>query len=366
MTTTQIQAFTTDQTHVLTTAQIAAFNTDQIKALQTDDMQAFTSTQIAAFTSGQIAALSTTQLRQFDSDDLSALTTAQIAGLTTDHIRSITTDQLPGLETADIAKMNMAQAYAFTSDQVNAMTTDQSNALWLATPIVLDLDGNGINTLAAAQGVNFDLLGHGQTHRWGWVGGNDGLLVMDRNGDGIINDGRELFGAGTVLADGKQGADGFTAMRQEDSNHDGKLDASDLHFKDLRVWVDANHDGKTDAGELKTLADLGIVEMNLSAKTGTEVDNGNVLGLVSDYKTADGSSHALTDVWFAREGGAEGAAAPVSLGDVLAAPSAPVLQEAVSAGGSPAGTPSNGLQVSHLLIAKRPEDDDQQSATPLI
>jgi len=231
---------------------------------------------------------------------------------------------------------------------------------------VLDLDGNGINTLSAAQGVNFDLRGNGQVQRWGWVGGNDGLLVMDRNGDGIINDGRELFGAGTVLANGKQGADGFTAMRQEDTNHDGKLDANDLHFKDLRVWVDANHDGKTDAGELKTLADLGIVEMNLGAKTGTEVDNGNLLGLVSDYKKSDGSTHALTDVWFAREGGGGGNTPPVSLGDVLAAPTTPVLHEGAPAGGAPAGTPSNGLQVSHLLIAKRPEDDDQQSATPLI
>jgi hypothetical protein len=245
------------------------------------------------------------------------------------------------------------------------MTTDQSNALWLATPIVLDLDGNGINTLAAAEGVNFDLLGNGQTHRWGWVGGNDGLLVMDRNGDGVINDGRELFGAGTLLADGKQGADGFTAMRQEDSNQDGKLDANDHSFKDLRVWVDADRDGQTDDGELKSLLDLGIVEFKLDAAAGTELDNGNLLGLVSEYRKADGSSHALTDVWFARDDAAPAAATPPALDEVLAAPAGQVLHDVEPPATVTVAASGPSVQLPPLLIAKRPEDDDK-SGTPLI
>ena len=161
------------------------------------------------------------------------------------------------------------------------MTDDQRNSLFLATPIMLDLDGNGIQTLAAAQGTQFDLLGNGRTAQWGWTGGADGLLAMDLNGDGLINDGRELFGSGTRLADGSVGADGYTALAQQDSDGDGDIDAQDANFNKLSVWVDADHDGVTDSGELKSLGELGIVSLNLNATKGTEMDNGNVLGLVS-------------------------------------------------------------------------------------
>jgi hypothetical protein len=127
--------------------------------------------------------------------------------------------------------------------------------------------------------------------------------VMDRNHDGIINNGTELFGTATQTASGGRAGNGYLALAQEDSNHDGKITALDTHFKDMKVWVDANGDGKTDAGELHALKDLGIVELDLNATSGTTVDNGNLLGLVSSYKTADGSSHEMADVWFSKDGG---------------------------------------------------------------
>jgi hypothetical protein len=219
------------------------------------------------------------------------------------------------------------------------MSTSQLNALQSMTPIVLDLDGNGIQTIAAAHGVQFDLGATGVNHQVGWVGGKDGLLVMDRNGDGVINDGRELFGAATVLANGQRAGNGYNAMGIEDTNHDGKLNKHDANFDKLKVWVDANHDGKTDAGELKGLVDLGIVELDLSHVTGTKVDNGNLQGLVSSYTTADGAHHEMADVWFTKAQ----AAAPPNLHDLLAAPAADLLPDT----GAPAATARNDAVSSH-------------------
>ena len=92
-------------------------------------------------------------------------------------------------------------------------------------------------------------------------------------------------------------------MRSEDSNHDGKLSMLDAQWKDLKVWVDANGDGKTDSGELVSLDKLGIIEIDLTAHSSSEINNGNVVGLVSSYKTTDGKSHEVADVWFTRDNG---------------------------------------------------------------
>src|SRR5207244_232766 len=143
----------------------------------------------------------------------------------------------------------------FATDDIQAMSGNQLDAMIGATPIVLDLSGTGIHTLSAAQGVQFDVNGTGHASQVGWVGAASGLLVRDINGDGQINDGRELFGAGTLLANGQRAGNGYNAMAALDTNHDHKLTAADAAFKELKVWVDGNHDGKVNAGEMKALGD---------------------------------------------------------------------------------------------------------------
>jgi hypothetical protein len=167
-----------------------------------------------------------------------------------------------------------------------------------ATPLLLDLNGDGIHTVGLSAGVVFDINANGTLHRTGWGDGTDGFLVLDLNGDGVINDGRELFGSGTRLPNGTQAADGYAALAQYDANHDGVIDANDAVFAKLKVWVDADTDGTTDAGELKTLAELGIASLNLNALNAKGNENGNSVILQSSWKDVNGVSHSLADWTF--------------------------------------------------------------------
>ena len=167
------------------------------------------------------------------------------------------------------------------------------------TPLALDLNGDGVQTIAAEQGVSFDLDNTGTAYQVGWIDSNDALLAIDLNRDGQINDGSELFGSGTMLADGSKAQTGWQALAQYDLNQDLLIDQHDVIFSSLQVWQDANSDGRTDAGELKTLAELGIVSISLNHNDQAVQQNGNTLQHFSSFHTADGQAHEVVDAWFA-------------------------------------------------------------------
>jgi hypothetical protein len=133
----------------------------------------------------------------------------------------------------------------------------------------------------------------------GWVGGGDGLLALDRNGDGVINDGSELFGSGTTLA--------AAARPPTATPHWLSWTATATARSTPRTARSATcvsgstaTDGVSQADELKSLTDLGITKLNLDAKQNVSQNNGNWVGITSTYETADGASHAAADVWFAQ------------------------------------------------------------------
>ena len=171
----------------------------------------------------------------------------------------------------------------------------------IVDPMILDLDGDGIETMAAGQyqGALFDHNKDGIRTATGWVKPDDGLLALDRNGDGIINNGGELFGDSTLLADGSRAAHGYAALAELDSNGDGKVDAADEKFADLRVWRDLNSDGISTASELFTLEELGIASLDTAYKnTHTGLAGGNTLVQQGSFTKADGSSGQMGDVNF--------------------------------------------------------------------
>jgi hypothetical protein len=243
-----------------------------------------------------------------------ALTTAQTLALVTAQIRALLTSQMRAMTTKDIAVLTSTQVAAFTTCAFTGLQSSAISALAVSsytTPIVLDLNGDGIGTLSMADGVKF-AFASGQPVQTGWVAPTDGLLVRDLNGDGTISDGTELFGNNTVMADGSKAADGYQALAELDTNNDGVINRSDAVYSQLGVWVDANSDGISEAGEVKSLAALGITEISVIASVTSNIDHGNILGLTSSYRTADGVSHLAGDVWFAVQ--PANASGPAALG----------------------------------------------------
>jgi hypothetical protein len=125
-------------------------------------------------------------------------------------------------------------------------------------------------------GVNFDINADGTRPRIGWTEARAqvGILALDRNNDGSINDGSELFGTTTRRPDGKVAANGFVALSDLDVNpRNGKIDVKDPAYAFLRLWFDDNHDGISQVSELVPLAQAGIVALNTSYRQMSRVDN---------------------------------------------------------------------------------------------
>lgn len=172
------------------------------------------------------------------------------------------------------------------------------------SPLILDLDGDGVETLSKSFGVHFDHDGNNFAEATGWVGKDDGLLVWDRNGNGVIDDGGELFGNFTKLSNGLYAENGFAALADLDSNFDGKIDSNDEFFNQLRVWKDSNSDAKSDGGELLTLAEVGVKDLGLAFENVNIVDAGGNTTLQSGfYVDSSGRERGLNDVWFSVDQG---------------------------------------------------------------
>ncbi len=184
---------------------------------------------------------------------------------------------------------------------INSLKTQFGTAEITRSPLILDLDGlNGAETLGKTAGIHFDHDGNKFAEQSGWVGRNDGMLVWDRNGNGQIDNGAELFGNNTVLKNGSKADNGFTALADLDSNKDGKVDANDAAASQLRVFKDANSNGVVDAGELLTLAEAGVKSLNTGYTNQTVTDaNGNQHLQVGSFTTTAGQNRAMDDVWFA-------------------------------------------------------------------
>ncbi|MCS4511048.1 calcium-binding protein [Xylophilus ampelinus] len=164
-------------------------------------------------------------------------------------------------------------------------------------PLVLDLDGDGIEAVGIdpAHPILFDHDGDGTRNATGWIGPDDGFVVLDRNGNGAIDSGRELFGDQTLKPDTGDGqahtyANGYEALAAQDANGDGAIDANDAVYAQLRIWKDTNQDGISQAGELHTLADMGVASINVAGQASTvDLGHGNTQPWTGSFTRTDGS-----------------------------------------------------------------------------
>ncbi len=151
-------------------------------------------------------------------------------------------------------------------------------------PIILDLDRNGFDLNGTA---HFDLLADGAPRHLGWPGPGDGMLVVDLDGSGVIENGREVFSPD--FGNGGH-VDSLAALRTYDSDGDGKITSSDAGFGDLKVWQDLNGNGVSEAGELSSLTDLGIIGIDLGASEVDFTEDGQHVFAQGTFTMTDGTT----------------------------------------------------------------------------
>ena len=172
-------------------------------------------------------------------------------------------------------------------DYLHSLTSAEATApIRRYDPLTLDLNHNGTIDLVSINNSTafFDLDDDTLREKVGWIKPTDGLLVLDENNNGSVDNINELFGHSNE--DGTQ-TTGTQELATHDSNSDEKIDSSDSVFSQLKVWQDLDQDGITDAGELTSLSSHNITSINLTATTVNQNIEGNVILSTGTYNYTD-------------------------------------------------------------------------------
>ncbi|MBN2311328.1 MAG: hypothetical protein JXR94_20290 [Candidatus Hydrogenedentes bacterium] len=181
------------------------------------------------------------------------------------------------------------QSFSFNMQLEFEFEFESTEVVQQSDPIIFDLDNDGFEMSSYANGARFDIEGNGAAVTTAFVNGGDAFLAMDRNGNGVIDSGQELFG------DQHGAANGFEELRKLDSNHDGRINELDDDFDNLVLFKD-DGDGVTEDGELIGLAEAGISEINLGYRNVNQVGGGgNPIAQLASFTMSDGTRGRVGD-----------------------------------------------------------------------
>jgi hypothetical protein len=177
-----------------------------------------------------------------------------------------------------------------------------------SSPVVVDLDHAGFEFTGLDHAVSFDIDADGLPEQLAWTNGksSDLFLCWDRNGNGVIDNGGELFGDNTRFLDGTLAENGYQVLFELDVEHgnsNGFIEAQDAIYDQLCLWDDRNRNGVSEAQELSTLREEGVTALAVAYRVSLQRDDhGNHLRLLSTAHLRDKSGETTTtdtvDVFF--------------------------------------------------------------------
>jgi len=154
-------------------------------------------------------------------------------------------------------------------------------------PLAFDLDGNGLQTSGIKNGIEFDIDGDGDKEQTSFVSGQDAFLAYDKNGNGVIDSGKELFG------DQNGAANGYEELKKYDDNQDGLIDNKDAIYTKLKLMsIDENNQQK-----LSGLNESGIESINLNySNTKEQINLYDSVEQTATFKKKDGTTGQTGDI----------------------------------------------------------------------
>ncbi len=170
-------------------------------------------------------------------------------------------------------------------------------------PIIIDLNKNKITSTKLNNTTYFDHDNNNFKEASSWIDKGDAFLALDKNNNGLIDNGNELFGNHTISNTrfkytNNKATNGFEALKAYDLNGDNVIDSKDEIYDKLVLWKDSNQNAITDKGELIKLKDSGIVSIDLNYKNTNTDEKGNTIKQSSTVTFEDGSTTIANDVWF--------------------------------------------------------------------